>query len=271
MALVDNIAAMWEFTGGSLVDSHASHTLTNVNGVSFPTDLVGECADLESSSTQYLTLADHADLRNGNIDWSWGCLLKFESLGGTTQQIITRWNSGASLRDFQFRWNGSNLEFLINAGSTTIGTVTSAAFGTLSTATPYFVTLGHDDAAGQIWMQINAGSVMTAAMSGNPGAINVGTTIGSINAGATPFDGRIDQIMFFKRNIQTDAATLYNGGAVLTYAQILAGGAGGGGQPFRRRFGGCAHLGNHQLPRGHRGGVWGRTKDELIVPRRLAA
>lgn len=269
MALIDNLESYYQFE--DLNDSHSTNHLTDVGGVSFVAGLVNNAADFEfTGGTRYLTAVGGVPHNIGAFDWSWAGHFNPESSTGSQQVLVSRFNSTASQRAFFLRWDGSNFELNMFAGSSSVGSVLTSGIG-LGIGSWHFIGAGHNESGNQMWIQVDNGTVFTSTPTGNPSDHPVVTQFGTLNLGAQRFDGMLDQWGYWKRDIRSDMATLYNGGAGLTYADIVAGGPSGGGQPAGRRLGGVPHAGSMKSRKGHMGGVWGRTSSGVIVPRRLAA
>lgn len=83
MALTDNLISYYKLdeSSGNASDSVGSNTLTNVNSVVYATAKLNKGADLERSSSQYLSIADGSQSGldiTGNISVS--AWIKIESL-----------------------------------------------------------------------------------------------------------------------------------------------------------------------------------------------
>jgi hypothetical protein len=84
------------------------------------------------------------------------------------------------------------------------------------------------------------------------------------------FAGVLRRVGFWNRGVSgAEVTTLWNGGAGLSYAEMVSGGA-PAGQPITKRSGGVPHMGTGGLKGGFGGGAWGRTRDHVYMPRWLA-
>lgn len=80
-----NLKAYYRFESGALTtdDSGNSHTLTNNNTATDTTGKFGGGVNLVAASSQYLTVANHADYNFGTGDYAMGCWFKKASNGWT--------------------------------------------------------------------------------------------------------------------------------------------------------------------------------------------
>jgi hypothetical protein len=232
MALTDNLIGFWELeeTSGSRSDATASAlTLTDNNTVTSNTGKVGTAAQFTAANSEYLSRTSEAALQTGDIDFSFQAWVYADSSpgGGASRIVIGKdVDSPGSSRDYTLDWynDGSFLmpRFYINGG---VAIVTSSSH--LSTATWYHICCGHVAASDIVWIQVNNGTVDTGATGGA-----VPQTSGAqFRIGARAYsgfegywDGRIDQVGLWKRDIRSDVATLYNSGSGLSYA-AMGGGA----------------------------------------------
>jgi hypothetical protein len=98
-------------------------------------------------------------------------------------------------------------------------------FGAFSIGTWYFVTVGHDAAANQIFATVNAGSPETAAHSGGILDAAQPFVLGDyLNGGGAAFDGLVDEFGIWKTRTLSGAERtwLYNAGNGRSYADIVA-------------------------------------------------
>ena len=128
-----------------------------------------------AANKEYLTVADNASLSTGDIDFMIGFWMKQADVTAAAG-ILGKW-PGAGNYEYLFNHEGaSSLRFYVSNDGTAQVAVLSG--NTFSNDTWYFVLGWHDAAANTINIQVNDGTVATAAHTtgvrdGN-GALNIG-------------------------------------------------------------------------------------------------
>ena len=149
-----------------------------------------------------------------------------------TGVIFSHWVTTGAQRCYQLLYNASTSRFELQVSSdgTSGGAATATAnnLGAPSTATWYFVCAGHDATGNVIWISVNAGTVDTTAhTTGVFNSASAPHVMGANGAAANFWDGLLDEIGFWKRDIRSDVSELYNAGSGRDYAYISGGGGGG--------------------------------------------
>lgn len=218
MALADNLTAACELNG-DFTDSHGANDLTDNNTVGSGTGLVyATAADFESGNTEYLSIADNADLSFGDIDFTFEAWIKPES--GVPNFASVLGKRDAFFDDFRLYFH-SDLILFDCAGV--------SAFASVSAGNWYQVIVWHDATANEIGLVLNDGTPDTTATGGTApadtaGEFHIGNRGGAAGA---PWDGLIGPCRVWKRVLTSDEHTeLYNAGAGRDYAYITGGGGG---------------------------------------------
>jgi len=212
------LVAYWKMdeASGTRADDQGSNDLTDNNTVTSNTGKIGNAGQFTAANSEYLSLADNADLSTGDIDFTFAMWVYGDTLA-----------SGADFRGIISKWEGSNQEYILqNNGVTSrliwsVGSsgsnrtdLTASSFGAPSTSTWYFIVCGHDAANDQIFISVNDGTVDTASHSG--GVFNGASAfeIGHHQQGFQYWDGRVDEVGFWKKKLSAAEITeLYNAGA----------------------------------------------------------
>jgi len=239
VALTDNIVAYWAMddASGNATDSVGSNTLTEngTGGIASTTGKISNCRDFEAGDSDYFSIADNADLSTGDIDFSGYCWLNFESQATfgkwTGATIFGKWDSAVtSSWEYVLYYNASNnrMEFYKSSDGSppNIVGVTASTYGAVPIGTWIFVACGHNATSNDIWISVNGGTPNT--LSTSTGVYN-GTCafrVGWVDSGTSEkYDGLIDEVAFFKRDIRSDLSSFYNGGSGLAYPFSGGGGA----------------------------------------------
>lgn len=234
MALTDSLVSHWALNeaSGNALDSHSTNHLTETGGtIASATGKVGNCRDFEAADTEWFSHADGGDFDIGDVDFTFACWVNFESLSRAS--IISK-GLGVTSGEFYLLYETavSRLEFEvyggINFGNGTAVAATDT--GIPSTGVWYFIVFWHDSVGNTINLQVNNGTLNSAAHT-----TGVYQTTGTFTVGAdetaTYTDGLIDEVSFWKRVLTADERTeLYNSGNGLAYPWTS-------GQPAGRRFG----------------------------------
>jgi len=221
LAINTNLKAYYKFESGALTtdSSGNSHTLTNNGTIVNATGKYGDGADLELSSTQYFSHADHADF-NPSGDFSIGGWIKLESVGGGVDRAIVHKGDGTS-------GAGSCLDFFVKDDATITGAyfvggsdARATTTTTLATGTWYHVIFQRS--GNNCYIYINGKlSAVSASLSGANNNEANEFRIGSFCNNTRHFDGVIDDFFFLNGSAlsadQIDELYSIRGGLVAGY------------------------------------------------------
>jgi hypothetical protein len=187
-----------------------------------------------NGSNEYLSRADNAALSAGDTTWSLNVWVNAVNYTINNNVVVSKTGgTGASDEEYILRYLNvvSGWDFSIQTGTTYVAVRPA---GAPSTGLWYMLSIGHNASLNELWFAINAGTPAVTSHAGGVndagGEFNIGRYAG---AGVQYWDGLIDQIGFWRRDIRADVSTLYNAGAGLSYAAM------GGGSP---------PSGGHDLP-----------------------
>lgn len=224
MSMKTNLVGHWslEAASGARVDDIGGNTLTDGNTVTQAVGKVGNAAQYTAANSEFLALADNAALSMGDIDFTLAAWVYLDSKTAI-RPIISKYG-GAGNREYILRYNSGNdrFDFLVsNDGTNSAPLVTAATFGSPSLATWSFVVGWHDSVANTLNIQINNGTVDSAAHTTGVFDGNTAFEVGSRTIGSQFFDGRVDQAAVWKRVLTTQERTdLYSGGVGLAFSQF---------------------------------------------------
>lgn len=220
MAILDSLAAYYKLdeSSGDALDALATSDLaTSGSPPGATTGKVSGCRTFTAASSQMFSRADNAALSTGDIDYTLAMWVYLASKPAATMDMLSRYDVGnTALREYLFVWNASNdrFEFYITNTGGSNNVVTANNFGAPSTGTWYYVVAWHDAAGNTINISVNNGTANSAATTLAPSDTAVATTLGGRTGIATRYwDGRLDEVGFWKRVLTADEKTfLYNGG-----------------------------------------------------------
>ena len=241
MALADNLIAYWTLdeASGNAIDAHGSNDLTETSGtIDAASGKVGGARDFEAGDTEWFEIADNTDLSTGDIDFTFACWVRAETLASFPCIAQKGWSGLASAdREWVLYYNTTSSRFVMEKGAGTAAvSVTASNFGAASTATGYFVVIYHDSVNDIIGISVNAGTPNTTSTSTGVNNGNRAFVLGASTVGQSLYwDGVIDEAGFWKRVLTSDERTeLYNIGNGRDYAYIIGGGGGGITSPLTR-------------------------------------
>jgi len=202
---------------GTRVDSHGSNDLTDVNTVGFGTGKAVNAADLILANNEYLQKLVPSSMSQGHSDFTIALWMNLDAVSGN--QGITHNGTvgsiGGDWTDWELAMIGNDLYFY-GMGD---GTTNSVVWDNLSTGTWYFVVAWLDATANLLKIQLDNGSVQSAA-SGTllHKDFDHGFWLG-LRSAIQPMGGLLDEVAFWDRMLTSDEITeLYNSGAGIAYA-----------------------------------------------------
>jgi hypothetical protein len=222
MALLDQLTSHWslEEASGTRADDLGGNTLTDGNTVTQATGKVGQAAQFTAANTESLTRTDNAALSTGDINFAVAAWVYADTLAASAT-FVSRETSG-TVREYRLEYDqpSSRFRFLtFNAAGSAVGLVSATTFGAPSAATWYFVYAERNKVAGTVGISVNAGTLDTAVETGVPADTASTFAIGARLSGAAYWNGRIDQVGFWKRVLTSqDRTDLYNGGNGLAFS-----------------------------------------------------
>lgn len=221
--LTTNLIGYWTLdeASGTRADSHDDNDLTDNNTVTQQTGKVADCAQFTAANSEMLEITDNADLSTGNIDFTFAGWVYLDSKGAN--RGIAGKSTGGDFGEYEWelRFQNSTDRFLFSVqdGTSNANGVSANNLGAPSTATWYFIVVWHDAAANTINIQVNDGTVDSAAYSSGSWDSTLPFRIGKVST--LFWDGRIDECGFWKRVlIPAQRTYLYNAGSGRTYADF---------------------------------------------------
>jgi len=228
----DYCKALYRFESGALItDSKGGNTLTAYNTPTANTTQFVEGAaslDLESTSSQYLTISD-ANLLSGfpckngetNKDFAICCWIRIESAAATTL-IAGKYDDTATSFGLTLTTTPAvRMNFGYNSGASTENATHAS---TLSTATWYHITATYrnSDKGYALRIRDEDGNTVgtdytgTATLDANKlSATAAGFWVGTRN-NSLYFDGRIDELIVFNRFVRSAESTMLSLGTYST-------------------------------------------------------
>ncbi len=216
----DQLISWWalEEASGNRADSHGSNTLTDNNTVTSNPGKVNTAAQFTAANTEYLSHTDNADLSVSDVDFCFSLWVYLDSTGVARTILCKDGNTGNREHYLEVRATNVVRFFAFNGGTGQIGVVSSVA--TLSASTWYHLYVYHDSVNNKVGISIDNGAAVEAATTGAPGNGAAPFEIGDRSSGTAPFNGRIDEVAFWKGRLLTAAERtwLYNSGSGRSYA-----------------------------------------------------
>jgi hypothetical protein len=205
-SLLTDLVAYWKLDEGSgtRIDSHGSNNLTDNNSVGSATGKIGNAAEFSGSNS----LGAGTSLQPAG-DFTFSCWLNPDTLNGNA--VAANWTN-ASNRTWAIDTFSGTLRFYIYGPS--IDAIIDTGI-TLSTVSWSLVIAWFDDAADNIYCQINNGTIFSASFTGPPyqaGEFTLGKRASLFN------DGLMDEVGLWSRVLTAaERNELYNAGAGITY------------------------------------------------------
>ena len=231
-----SLEAWWSLDeeSGTRVDSHGANDLADNATVLYAAGKVGNAADFELDTTEFLDIADNASLSfDGNVTLTVGLWVYLET-SGAEASLMSKYDKGTTDREYELRYNFSTdrWEFRVSdngdTGANETG-VDAASYGAVSNGVWCFILGWHDPDTDLIYIQVNNGTADSAAHSTG---INTGASrfiLGARDSTASEvahLDGLIDEAFVYRRILTADQRTwLYNSGNGRAYNELLGSGS----------------------------------------------
>jgi hypothetical protein len=187
---------------------------------------IGPAAKFTRANNEFLSRADAAGLEPTTSDFTVCAWVMFEGTLSPDQTVIAKSNGTGNQRGWRIgKQATTNLfQFQVSSTGATFTTITTTEVAALNTW--YFVVAWRDAAANQIYIQINNGTVFSAAQTGGVFDGTALVELGRAGTVSNALDGRLQGCaLWIGAGAVLTAAqreALYNGGNGLTYAQLGA-------------------------------------------------
>lgn len=227
--LTDGLLAFWrmEEASGNRVDSVASIALAPTGTPTNAAGKTGQALAFDTTANTYLNAADSATLSVGtNQSFTIACWIYFNGTPSGARGVVGKGNASIAYANCEYLLgtSGTQLQWYIGNGSSSANL--AAAGVTLAAATWYCVVAWYDATADLMFIQVDNGTPSQLANANgsfdSAGPVEVGRQ--PQWSGSTPFDGRIDNVAFWKRTLTNDERTaLYNSGNGQDYPPTAGG------------------------------------------------
>lgn len=216
MPIKDNLIAYWELeeASGTRVDSHGSNDLTDNNTVTQAVGKQGSAGQFTRVNSEYLSIADNAALSVADIDFTFAVWFYADTVS-IQQALFGKVPSDYTSPRYDFQILSDNtFQWSVDAGEF-IPTFS------ISSGQWYLVIVDHDSVNNLLGVSLNDVRETSAYSTGTSDDANI-FTIGRRGAvDAQYFNGRIDEVGFWKRILTADERTyLYNSGNGRSYADL---------------------------------------------------
>jgi len=216
-----NLVSLWllEEASGTRYDAVGSNDLTDNNTVGQSTADKKQgvaCADFEEGNSEYLSIADVAQVGLDIVgDLSVCFWMKSEAFGSTEQQVVAKYRISDSNRSYRIVVTESTARIGVNLSSDGIGSVGAwTANSTVAAGTWYHIAVVYDGTDIRIFID----GVLSENGVNNPVAYSDGIfdsaaafCLGRQDGGGYYYDGLLDEVAIFDRALSADeVAAIYN-------------------------------------------------------------
>lgn len=221
MSFSDSLIAFWELeeASGARADSSPSgNHLTDHNGVTSFTGIVGNAASFLRSSSQFLSCASNAGLSMGDTDFWLNFWVDVGTPSGTA--VILNKSNGTDY-EFQtyFKTSNGRMQFYVEGPSSSIDLAGDVLAGGW-----HMISCWHDSVNNTVTIVTDDGTPISSSYSGGARSTAHNFTMGADNGGSAAWEGELDQVGIWKRIPAAGEITaLYNAGAGLPYSSMVVG------------------------------------------------
>lgn len=216
------LIAYWDMdeASGNALDSETTGTaqdLNDNNTVTSAAGKIGTSRQFTAASSEYFSRINEADLTAGDIDFTWAAWFYLDSTGA--QRTIVCKSSGDQTAYQLDITSGNQVRFFIYSSTGPAYYMATTSGFSPSTGTWYFAVGWHDATANTVNVCVNDGTVYSTSTTGSAPISNGSSlTIGSYQSASLFWNGRIDEVGFWKKKLSAAEITeLYAGGAGKTY------------------------------------------------------
>jgi hypothetical protein len=221
--LSTSLIAFWrlEEASGNRIDSVNAIAMVPTGTPGNSAGKTGNAVSFTTATNTYLAAADSALLSAGaNQSFTVAAWIYFNGALSGSRGVFGKGNASIIYNQVEYLLgtSGTTLVWYVGSGSSYVNLGASGL--TLAGSTWYFVVAWYDADADTQYIQVNNGTPSSVANAAGSFDSNGPAEIGRQPqvSGGTPFDGRIDNVMFWKRTLSTSERTaLYNSGNGVDY------------------------------------------------------
>jgi hypothetical protein len=217
--LPGSLVSYWTLneSSGTRLDSVGSNHLTDNNTVTAAVGIVGNAGQFTAANTESLSIADNALLSGGDTDFTVSAWFYVDSLAAN-RTVVSKYNTTGNQREYLLRVLTTGSVNLFLSGDGSASTSIATATGAVVTGQWYFCVFWHDSVANTGNVQLNNGTVVSVAHTTGVFDGTADFRIGVFGTTGEPFDGRIDEVGFWRRVLTAaERGALFNSGAGKTY------------------------------------------------------
>jgi hypothetical protein len=217
MSLFNDLLSFYKLdeVSGTRFDSVGDNDLTDIGTVTSNVGVVGSGAEFDLANLERLDAANSGVLAFGDEDFTLATWVRLEDT--INQGMINKWDSSA-VRSYNLFYLGSasRFQFSLSADGSAATNLQASTFGAPSQGDWNFVVAWYDATANLMSIQVNDGTVDTAAHTGGAFKHNAELfRLGKTNVGATDryLTGGLDAVGVWNRILTgTERTQLYNNG-----------------------------------------------------------
>lgn len=174
-------------------------------------------ASFAGGSSQFLSVADNADLSMGAGVRMTIALWAFPQLNATTQDLAVKGAATTAAREYMVRQDTANkIAFLVSDGATAASAQSTAAM----TLNAWNFVVGQYDGT-NVRSSVNNGALANAAFSTDIQDSTQPFRLGLRGDGLEPYTGTLDVVGIWRRALTTtEISQLYNGGVGMAYRDL---------------------------------------------------
>lgn len=221
LTLETGLKGYWKLdeASGTRLDQLGLNNLVDNNTVTQAAGKVSNAAQFTKANSEWLSCVPTADLKIDTTTWSAAFWCYRDSNPAGHMELLGQYTVGGAVW-YVTRNNGNQFEFFVLDSAAGQDGVTASTFGAAPLSTWCFVVVTHDGT--NIKVSVNNGALDSLASTRTVfNTVGTSFVIGSALAAAQYWDGRIDEVGFWKKVLSTQEITdLYNGGSGNTYTKL---------------------------------------------------
>jgi hypothetical protein len=222
--LTSNLVSHWalEESSGDRLDSHGTNHLAPSGSPVSATGFLGSAIDLEAGSTQYIQSADNPQLRLGSDEaFTFHLWFNAESFPDTYSTLVWKGDVATpEVVEYVLAYDDTTDIFFFRCGDGAAVSLVTVAYPVGGTGSWHRLMAWHDPVNDVVGIQVDNDTPVTTAYSdGTLNATGQPFAIGRIVGLGYYWDGKVDEVSFWKRVLTADERRiLWNGGSPLPYS-----------------------------------------------------
>ena len=216
--ILTSLVSFWKLdeASGDAIDSVGTNHLTAVNAPTSAAGKFGPARLFARASTQYFTLAHNTSISAGDINFTFSCWLRPDSIAMPYMGVFTKFK--AALSEYHLRRLNDQHSYTFSVGLSGVGSKAFNPYQPPGAGEWVHIVVWHDTVINQLGILFNGQENLLTSVSQAAVDSTAPFYLGARDGGTSTWEGLIEQVGYWKRALtRAEMISLYNYGSGWVY------------------------------------------------------